>query len=86
VTALTGVLLEGLSAADAVAAPRLVATERDVFLEPGFGPEVIAALHQEADRVLVWPAPAPYFGGVAMIAADGPAADPRRGGRAFTLG
>jgi gamma-glutamyltranspeptidase/glutathione hydrolase len=86
VTALTGVLLEGLSAAEAVAAPRLVATERDVFLEPGFGPEVIAALHQEADRVLVWPAPAPYFGGVAMIAADGPAADPRRGGRAFTLG
>ena len=85
VTTLAGVLVEGRPVTDAVAAPRLVATPDTVHLEPGFAPEVVHALQENGDRVVQWPARAPYFGGVAMIAADGPAADPRRGGLALTL-
>ena len=85
VTALAGVLIERLSVADAVAAPRLVATPDTVHLEPGFPTEVIRALQEDGDRVVEWPARVAYFGGVAMIAAGGPAADPRRGGLALTL-
>ena len=85
VTALAGVLVEGRPVAEAVAAPRLVATEDTVHLEPGFAPEVVRALQDDGDEVIQWPARVPYFGGVAMIAADGPAADPRRGGLALML-
>jgi len=84
-TTLAGVLAEGRPVAEAVAAPRLVATADTVHLEPGFPPEVILALQDDGDRVVQWPARVPYFGGVAMIAADGPAADPRRGGLALTV-
>jgi gamma-glutamyltranspeptidase/glutathione hydrolase len=68
-----------------LAAPRLVATADTVHLEPGFDPEVVRALQDDGDRVVQWPARVPYFGGVAMIAMDGPAADPRRGGLALAL-
>jgi len=82
---LTRVLIDGHSAAEAVAAPRLSATHDAVHLEPGFPPEVIAALTADGDSLVQWPEQRPYFGGVAVIAADGPAADPRRGGLALRL-
>jgi len=82
---LTRVLVDGHGAAEAVAAPRLSATPDAVHLEPGFGPEVIAALTGNGDEVIQWPEQRPYFGGVAVVAKDGPAADPRRGGLALRL-
>jgi gamma-glutamyltranspeptidase/glutathione hydrolase len=82
---LTRALVDGRSPAEAVAAPRLTATLDAVHLEPGFGPEVIAALNDDGESVVLWPEQRPFFGGVAVIGRDGPAADPRRGGLALRL-
>jgi gamma-glutamyltranspeptidase/glutathione hydrolase len=82
---LTKVLVDGYGAAEAVAAPRLYATDVGVHLEPGFGPEVIAALREDGEEIVQWPEQRPFFGGVAVVAQDGPAADPRRGGLALRL-
>jgi gamma-glutamyltranspeptidase / glutathione hydrolase len=82
---LTRVLIDGHGAAEAVAAPRLSATGEAVHLEPGFGPEVIAALTADGEELVQWPEQRPFFGGVAVVAMDGPAADPRRGGLALRL-
>jgi gamma-glutamyltranspeptidase/glutathione hydrolase len=79
------VLIDGRGAAEAVAAPRLSAVADAVHLEPGFGPEVLAALTESGENVVQWPEQRPYFGGVAVVAKDGPAADPRRGGLALRL-
>lgn len=82
---LAGVLAQGLTAAEAVAAPRMSVTEELVHLEPGFPDEVLEALRADGEELVLWDSPRPYFGGVAAIAADGPAADFRRGGMALTL-
>ncbi len=82
---IAGVLAEGKGIAEAVAAPRMSVTPELVHLEPGFPPAVIAALREAGEELVLWEAPRPYFGGVAAVAADGPAADPRRGGLALTL-
>jgi gamma-glutamyltranspeptidase/glutathione hydrolase len=82
---LTRVLIDGHGAAEAVAAPRLSATPEAVHLEPGFAPEVIAALADDGEELVQWPEQRPFFGGVAVVAKDGPAADPRRGGLALRL-
>jgi gamma-glutamyltranspeptidase/glutathione hydrolase len=79
------VLSDGHGAAEAVAAPRLSATPEAVHLEPGFDPEVIDALTADGEELVLWPEQRPYFGGVAVVAGDGPAADPRRGGLALRL-
>jgi gamma-glutamyltranspeptidase / glutathione hydrolase len=83
---LAGVLVEGLHVAEAVAAPRLSATDQFVHLEPGFPSDVVAGLKADGEQLVVWPGPRPYFGGVAAAASGGPAADPRRGGQALLLG
>ncbi len=82
---LAGVLVEGRGIAEAVAAPRMSVTEHLVHLEPGFPADVITALQAAGEELVVWDTPRPYFGGVAAATADGPAADPRRGGLALTL-
>lgn len=82
---LTRVLVDGRSPAEAVAAPRMTATPDAVHLEPGFGPDVIAALHDDGENVVQWPEQRPFFGGVAVVGPGGPAADPRRGGLALRL-
>ena len=82
---LTRVLVDGRSPAEAIAAPRMNATPDAVHLEPGFGPEVIDALEQDGENIVQWPEQRPFFGGVALIGAGGPAADPRRGGLALRL-
>ncbi len=82
---LTKIIVDGHAAAEAVAAPRMSVTPTAVHLEPGFPTDVIAALEQDGETVVQWPEQRPYFGGVAVVAADGPAADPRRGGLALRL-
>lgn len=82
---LTRVLIDGHTVAEAVAAPRLSATPDAVHLEPGFGPEVLSALAEDGEDLVQWPEQRPYFGGVAVVAGDGPAADPRRGGLALRV-
>ena len=80
-----GVLAEGRGVAEAIAAPRMSVTDELIHLEPGFPPEVVAALRADGEELVLWDAARPYFGGVAAITADGPAADPRRGGSALLL-
>jgi hypothetical protein len=63
----------------------MTATLDAVHLEPGFGPGVIAALIDDGENVVQWPEQRPFFGGVAVVGEDGPAADPRRGGLALRL-
>ncbi len=82
---ITKVLIDGQSAAEAVAAPRMSATPRQIHLEPGFPPEVLTALRDDDEELIEWPEIRPFFGGVAVVAGDGPAADPRRGGLALRV-
>lgn len=73
------VVHRGLSAAEAIAAPRLNPVPGKVHVEPGLSGEVLTAI-AERDEVVVWPGLDSYFGGVAAIDRHGPGADPRRGG------
>ncbi len=68
----------------AVEAPRLNPVPHRVHVEPGFSPDVLAAL-RAGDEVVEWPALDTYFGGVAVVDRSGPGADPRRGGDTRTL-
>ncbi len=82
---MAGVLAQGQGIADAVTAPRMSVTPDVVHLEPGFGDDVISGLREDGEELVLWDRSRPYFGGVAATAADGPAADPRRGGLALAL-
>lgn len=82
---LAGTLVEGRTVADAVSAPRMAVTETLVHLEPGFPTEVLTGLREAGEELLLWDAQRPFFGGVAAIGPDGPAADPRRGGLGLLL-
>jgi gamma-glutamyltranspeptidase/glutathione hydrolase len=77
---LTAVLDHGTDLVDAVEAPRLHWDADHLEVEPGFAPDVVAALVAGA-RVNTWPARSMYFGGVHAVrpGRDG-AGDPRRGG------
>ena len=76
---LVNVLHRGMSAADAIEAPRLNPVPGRVHVEPGLPAAVLARLESDGP-VVRWPALDTYFGGVAAISLDGPGADPRRGG------
>jgi gamma-glutamyltranspeptidase / glutathione hydrolase len=81
---LVNTLHRGMSAADAISAPRLNPVPGRVHVEPGMPDAVLARLEADAE-VVTWPALDSYFGGVAAISVDGPGADPRRGGDARVL-
>jgi gamma-glutamyltranspeptidase / glutathione hydrolase len=81
---IAGVLDEGLEPADAVARPRLHASDSVVQVEPGFGEDALRALEDEGYDVRRWPAPHHYFGGVSLIGRNGAAGDPRRNGVALS--
>lgn len=81
---LVNLVVHRLPATAAVEAPRLNPVPDRVHVEPGFSPDVLEAL-RDTDEVVEWPALDSYFGGVSVIDASGPAADPRRGGDARTL-
>ncbi|WP_029135979.1 gamma-glutamyltransferase [Nakamurella lactea] len=82
---LVGILLEGRTMTQAVAAPRLSCTSEAVHLEPGFPATVPPAIEAAGDLVVQWEGRRPYFGGVAGVGPGGPAADPRRGGAALLV-
>jgi gamma-glutamyltranspeptidase / glutathione hydrolase len=78
-------MLRGLTPQEAIDAPRLNAIPGLVRLEPGFSPEVLRALEQAGNQVVVADRPAPYFGGVSAMSTLGGGADPRRGGTVIML-
>lgn len=82
---LEAILADRHPAAEAVAAPRIAVTDDAVHVEPGLPHEVIVGLRADRERVVEWPALRSFFGGVAVVTADGPAADPRRGGLALRV-
>ena len=82
---MAGVLAEGRGVGDAVTAPGMSVTPEVIHLEPGFPPDVIAGLRADGEELVLWEQSRPFFGGVAATAADGPAADHRRGGLALLL-
>jgi gamma-glutamyltranspeptidase/glutathione hydrolase len=78
----TGVLDEGLAAAEAVSRPRLHAAEGRVQLEFGFSDDAVAALEQHGYKARVWPGRHHFFGGVSLVTPTDAAGDPRRSGGA----
>jgi gamma-glutamyltranspeptidase/glutathione hydrolase len=80
-----GVLDEGLEPQEAVSRPRLHPVGSLVHLEPGFEPEVAAALERSGYVTRSWPAQHHYFGGVSLLARSGGAGDPRRDGALRTV-
>jgi gamma-glutamyltranspeptidase/glutathione hydrolase len=85
-TALVGVasavLDEGLAPQDAVDRPRVHRAGSTANAEPGADEDALAELERRGLTVRRWPDRHHYFGGVSLIAEDGPAADPRRSGTA----
>jgi len=77
-----GILDEGLEPQAAVDRPRLHPVASVVHLEPGFGPDITAALESAGFEVRVWPDRHHYFGGVSAVTPSGAAGDPRRNGEA----
>ena len=77
-------LADGLEVAEAVAAPRLHFEAGEVHAEPGVPEAGLARLEERGYRVIRWPQPNLYFGGVhAVSRRDGVLSgggDPRRGG------
>jgi gamma-glutamyltranspeptidase/glutathione hydrolase len=83
--AVAGILDEGLEPQAAVTRPRLHPVAGVVHLEPGFEPEVPAALEEAGYEVRPWPSLHHYFGGVSVAGRAGSAGDPRRSGAARAL-
>jgi gamma-glutamyltranspeptidase/glutathione hydrolase len=77
-------MLRGASPQEAIDAPRLNALPDLVRTEPGFSPEVLAALSRHT-AVAVAASRDPYFGGVSALSALGGGADPRRNGSVALL-
>ena len=80
-----GILDEGLEPQAAVARPRLHPVAGVVHLEPGFEPDVIAALETAGYEVRAWPSLHHFFGGVSVVGRAGWTGDPRRSGAAQAL-
>ena len=85
VQVLGNILIQQMPAVEAVRAPRLNVAGDTVHLEPGFPDHVVSALAAQGIPLMHWDRQRPYFGGVSVVAPDGPAADPRRGGSALSL-
>jgi gamma-glutamyltranspeptidase/glutathione hydrolase len=83
VTVGAAILDEGAEPQVAVDRPRVHRTAHVVNAEPGVDEAALAGLESRGLTVRRWPALHHYFGGVSLVAAAGPAADPRRSGAAF---
>ena len=84
---LIGVLVDGRSTADAIAAPRFHAVAEGladsmpvIHAEPDYPEEELAALAKAGFLVNQWDHFSHYFGGVSAVGRAGAAGDPRRGG------
>lgn len=83
---LVQVLVHGAPPRDAVEAPRAHWDGDHTEVEPGLGPDVLAALAARGP-VNEWPGPSVYFGGAHLVVPGvGAAGDPRRDGAATTPG
>jgi gamma-glutamyltranspeptidase / glutathione hydrolase len=80
VTVAAGILDEGLEPQAAVDRPRLHRAADIVNAEPGVDEPALVELESRGLAVRRWPARHHYFGGVSLVARDGPAADMRRSG------
>jgi gamma-glutamyltranspeptidase/glutathione hydrolase len=80
-----GILDEGLEPQAAVDRPRVHPAGALVHLEPGFGPETVAALESAGFEVRTWDSRHHFFGGVSLVTRTTAAADPRRNGAARIL-
>jgi gamma-glutamyltranspeptidase/glutathione hydrolase len=85
VQVLSGVLGEGLDAAEAVRRPRLHPVAPLLHAEPGFDEDALDALEAAGYDVRRWETRHHYFGGVSLVSARGAAGDPRRDGVALLL-
>ena len=81
---MSDLLVRGRGVVEAVDGPRLSATAEVVHTEPGFTEDTYLGLAAAGQQVVRWEQRIAYFGGVAVAARDGLAADPRRGGQAIT--
>jgi gamma-glutamyltranspeptidase/glutathione hydrolase len=77
-----GILDEGLDPQVAVDRPRVHPAGALVHLEPGYGPETVAAVESAGFEVREWESRHHYFGGVSVVTRETAAADPRRSGAA----
>jgi gamma-glutamyltranspeptidase/glutathione hydrolase len=84
---LVGVLIDGKSTTDAIAAPRFHTVEGDVpdkhpvaHAEPGYPEDELEAFTAAGFVVNQWDHMSHYFGGVSAVGHAGAAGDPRRGG------
>ena len=80
-----GILDEGLEPQAAVDRPRVHPAGTLVHLEPGFGPETVAALESAGFEARTWDSRHHFFGGVSLVTRTTAAADPRRNGAARIL-
>ncbi len=84
------IVVDGMTADAAVAAPRLHFEDGIVHAEPGIDPEVLLELASGRYEVVRWSAPNLFFGGVNAVVRDPSAGglrgggDPRRGGTVAT--
>jgi len=85
VQVLHGVLVEGLSVADAVARPRIHPVPPVVHAEAGYDEEALVALAAEGHEVVRWQTLGHYFGGVSAAGRGGAAGDVRRSGLGLQL-
>ncbi len=83
VTVAAAILDERLAPQEAVDRPRVHRAANVVNAEPGVDEAALVELESRGLAVRRWPALHHYFGGVSLVAADGPAADPRRSGAAL---
>jgi gamma-glutamyltranspeptidase/glutathione hydrolase len=89
---LVGVLVDGRSTTDAIAAPRFHPVGGElpdappiVHAEPGYPEEELTALAGSGFVINPWDHLSHYFGGVSAVGRAGAAGDPRRGGVGRTL-
>jgi gamma-glutamyltranspeptidase/glutathione hydrolase len=83
VTVAAALLDEGLEPQAAVDRPRMHRAADIVNAEPGVDESALVELESRGLTVRRWPARHHYFGGVSLVASNGPAADTRRSGAAI---
>jgi gamma-glutamyltranspeptidase/glutathione hydrolase len=85
VAVVAGILDEGLEPQVAMDRPRVHPADSVAHLEPGFGPETVAALEAAGFEVRSWDSQHHFFGGVSIVTRTTAAADARRNGAARIL-
>ena len=82
---LVGVLVDGLSAREAVHRPRFHVVDDTVHAEAGYPKDELDALAGAGYEINQWDHTSHYFGGVSAVGVPGAAGDPRRGGVGLLL-